>query len=287
MPLNNEHLIDQVLSLIDQLEKIRDSHIIIIHSTIQYDTNLALYKCLQNLDDLNNLDILLYSGGGQINPARRLVILLHEYVDYFNVLIPHLAKSAATLLCLAAKTIIMGTMGEFSPIDPHFAPIGTVPSGANVQMSAEDILAFRDMAREWFEISREEDKLQILALLAQKVFPTTLASFFRSDKLVREIAAELLLYQNSSMPETDRQAVVDRLVSGYHAHDYVITRSDSKKLGLNIQYASKEEEQLMWSIKEQCTSFIEANLQSDIPIRGIVMSSSSTQFLHRDLMNNG
>jgi hypothetical protein len=84
------------------------------------------------------------------------------------------------------------------------------------------------------------------------MFPTTLTGFYRADRLTRQIAAELLAYHLPDADHTIVDAFVDRLVSGYHAHDYPIMRAELRHMGLRVIDASPEEEALMWEILREC-----------------------------------
>jgi hypothetical protein len=126
-------------------------------------------------------------------------------------------------------------------------------------MSAEDIRAFRGIAEEWFGVTRAEDRLQVLALLAQKVFPGTLGAFYRADRLIRQSAAELLRYQ---LPDYEGD-LVDRLVGGYYAHDHAITRAQARDLGLRVTYPGSDEEAMLWRIVQDMGVAHDDDLQSD------------------------
>jgi hypothetical protein len=124
------------------------------------------------------------------------------------------------------------------------------PPGIPGTMSSEDIRAFPSMARDWFGVQRPEDGLQLLAMLSQRIFPVSLASFYRLDKLIRQVAEELLAFQLPA-DEQLRARIVDQLVGGYHAHDYVLTRRDVQQLGLRVVEPGADEEELMWAIGRQ------------------------------------
>jgi len=66
---------------------------------------------LQDLGKEENIDLFLYSRGGEINIIYPIVQLIRRHCKIFNVLIPYRAQSAATLLSLGADNIIMGANG--------------------------------------------------------------------------------------------------------------------------------------------------------------------------------
>lgn len=218
-----------------------------------------LYECLRHLGSTQQLDFVFYCNGGHVNAARRFARLLHNYTKHLRVLVPYKARSAGTLLCLAAHEIVLGPMAEFSPIDPHIgAAAGQAPPGAPAVISAEDIRAYREMADNWFGLTSEEHRMQLFALLSQRFFPTSLSSFYRADKEVRQIAMELLRYQLPEAKAADWERIVNQLVSGYPSHDYQITREEVRELGLQVQFPSPQEEELMWGIYQACQRYMNA-----------------------------
>ena len=65
------------------------------------------------------LDLLLQSPGGDIDKAENIVYMCRNRFSSFRVIVPESAKSAATLIALAADSIIMGYTSELGPIDPQ------------------------------------------------------------------------------------------------------------------------------------------------------------------------
>jgi hypothetical protein len=216
----------------------------------------VLYECLQQVGPVERLDLVLHTQGGRVNVSRKICLLLRSFAAQVNVLVPYKARSAGTLLCLGADQIVMGALAELGPIDPQMATTSDAQVDGPRQISAEDVRCFKQMAEAWFGLRNSEQ--QILNLLCERIFPTSLSSFFRSDQQMRQIAAELLQYQ---LPDADggaRQRIVDQLISGYHAHDYVISRLEAEQLGLRVRATSPQEEPLIWNIWRACDRYLAA-----------------------------
>ena len=238
--------------LVDQPElgKRRDSHAVLFRGPIDHDAAAGCYEHLRSTGRVPRLDLVLATTGGPATAARRLALLLHEYTDHLTILVPYRARSSGTLLCLAAHELVLGPLAELGPLDPQIAAAGPPPPGQPAVLSAEDLRAFRAMARDWFGVDRPEDRLQVLALVAQRVFPGTLGAFYRAERLVRSIAAELLALQLPDAEPAARDAIVEELVTGRHAHDDVITRGQARALGLRVSYPDAEQEDLLWGALE-------------------------------------
>ena len=216
-----------------------------------------LYECLRRRGRTDRLDLVLSTIGGSVTTARQIALLLRDYAEHLTILVPYQARSTGTLLCLSANDLVLGPMAELGPIDSQVgAAAGSLPSDAPGIISAEDVRAFRHMAEDWFGVDRDEDRLQVLALMAQRIFPTSLSSFYRFDKLVRQVADELLEYQLPGSEASVRRRIVDKLTEGYFAHDYVISRDDARELGLRARHASAQEEALLWDLARTCQPHI-------------------------------
>lgn len=238
-------------SLVARLQTIRRHPVVFYDSALTSDAVPILYECLRRVGYTDDLDLVLSTGGGAITSTRQIAMLLREFTGRLTILVPYRARSAGTLLCLSADELVLGPLAELGPVDSAMDSAGPAPPDAPGTISAEDIRAFRSLAEDWFGVVRAEDQLQVLALLATRIFPTSLASFYRFDKLVREVAAELLEWQLAGDERRkEREGIVSRLVSGYHSHDAVLSRRDVRELGLRAVDATPEEEEILWGMSQ-------------------------------------
>lgn len=66
------------------------------------------------------LVLIMNSPGGQAMAAERIVNICRAYSGgQFEVVVPHMAKSAATMVCFGASTIWMSSTAELGPVDPQ------------------------------------------------------------------------------------------------------------------------------------------------------------------------
>jgi hypothetical protein len=64
--------------------------------------------------------LIINSPGGQALAAERVVNVCRAYSsNKFSALVPHMAKSAATLICFGADKIYMSKTAELGPVDPQ------------------------------------------------------------------------------------------------------------------------------------------------------------------------
>ena len=120
---------------------------------------------LQALSDIGSgpLDILLHSPGGSPTATESIVHLLRARFSPIRFIVPHTAKSAATMLALSGDEILLGQAAELGPIDPQMQfvteqrPI-TVPARAAIdqfERAAADIDADPGKIRVWLPIIRQ------------------------------------------------------------------------------------------------------------------------------------
>ena len=76
---------------------------------------------LQAISDIEpgRLDVLVHSPGGSPTATESIVNLLRSRFTSIRVIIPHTAKSAATMLALSGDEILLGDAAELGPIDPQ------------------------------------------------------------------------------------------------------------------------------------------------------------------------
>ena len=117
---------------------------------------------MQALSDIPDgpLDVLLHSPGGSPSATESIVHLLRARFSPIRFLVPHTAKSAATMLALSGNEILLGEGAELGPIDPQFQIVNqqkqtTVPAGAAIsqfQRIHEEIVSNPQKLRGWLPL---------------------------------------------------------------------------------------------------------------------------------------
>ncbi len=250
-------------------------------SNIEIDLLAPLYESLRRLGRVPALDVVVYLRGGEVNAARRLALLLHEFTDRLRFIVPHHCESSGTLMALAAHEIVAGPLALFSPIDPHLTGAesnGNSPSA----LSSQDIRQFAKMSQEWFGLDSQEARTKALPLLCDNIFPTTLTSFYRSTQELEAIGDELLVRQMPTSTAEMRSAVVRTLLYDFHSHNFALTGDDMRKLGLPV-VRDAAIETIAWDIACNVRRLIgpesRASLQGDW--RDAIIASADTIQLRR------
>ena len=118
--------------IIKKIESLRSSKVITyftsdrqgpVNARIAMDIIPVISRQLRLIGKTPNIDLVLYSAGGDTMVPWRLVSMVREYCDKFSVLIPYKAHSSATMIALGADEIVMSDLSEISPIDPSTANV--------------------------------------------------------------------------------------------------------------------------------------------------------------------
>lgn len=243
------------LPQIVQLEQSLQQPVMVLAcSSLDADLLPALYNTLSTVPQSNQVSILLYGHGGEINVARRVALLLYEKFQRVDFIIPYYCQSSFTTLALSGYRLYTGPMSSFSPIDTHLE-ISADEQGSPSALASEDIRLFPSMAQEWFSVNSTQDADALFASVTSHIFPTTLTSLYRSIKEQQQIAHELVALNESITDQQIRDNIVKQLMFGYHSHSYALTGKDMSDLGLTVA-ADDDLFKLAWNAVCRITSII-------------------------------
>ena len=255
--------------LIRRIEQKRDSKVIVYFtgdrapfgSRIAEDAVRPLYDHLLNLDFAEGerrIDLFLYSRGGDVSVPWRIVSMIREFCDEFNVLISYRAQSAATLLSMGADSIVMGKKAELGPIDPTLVKtsIGetTVPPQ---EIAVEDVNSFLSFVKERANINDQDAVATILASLINQIGPLTIGSVNRQHHHIRLVARKLLTSRREKLDEEKISTIIETLTEKIYSHGHAIGRREAKDIGLPVEYPDSGLEELMWKLYLRYEEFLE------------------------------
>jgi hypothetical protein len=251
------------IQLIKQLQEARGNSFIITYITstrpgfelpMAMDTIRLFYEHLLKINNpKQTIELFIHSNGGDGTVPWRLVNLLRENCNTFNVIVPNHAFSAATLTALGADKIIMHPMGALGPTDPkvtnEYNPKDP-DSKQQLGISVEDVTAFIDLLRDDVGIRHEDELVLAFNNLADKVHPLALGNVKRSRSQSRQLACKLLaLHMDAKADGHKIDEIVERLTSKSFYHGHPINRVEAKtELGLNIESTTKDIEEIIWKL---------------------------------------
>jgi ATP-dependent protease ClpP protease subunit len=182
-----------------------------------------------------DVDLILQSSGGDIDVAEKIVYMCRGRAKGFRVIVPESAKSAATLIALAADEIVMSDTSELGPIDPQIT-INT-PDGNTISRPAQSFLDGLQAIQD--EVKNTEGTLSpVYFPLLQQLDPALIDFCRKAIKRAERFAEKWLKrYQCKSAPRTAKQ-IAKKLLDPkrYLLHGTVIDYNEATTLKLCVKY---------------------------------------------------
>ena len=276
------------VELIKQIEKERNSAVIcyITGDRDKFSTKIGddmipiLFRHLGLIGDRENIDLLLYTRGGDMVAPIRIVKLIRNYCKRFGVLVPYRAHSAGTLIALGADEIVMTKLGELTPVDPTtehpFNPRDPANPKGVIPISVEDITSYLLLAKDKGKVKEDKmaeiyDNLTTHSYSDPKhLHPLALGNVYRVQKMIR-ILSERLLSLHMDHKNTEKESnkktiekIVNEITSDICIHNYPIYRDEAKALGLNVIIPNDTLEKMLWNLYEKYAEDMELRKQFNL-----------------------
>jgi ClpP class serine protease len=152
------------------------------------------------------IDFVIHTPGGLVLAAMQIARAVEAHKAKVTVYVPVYAMSGGTLIALAADEIVLGEFSVLGPIDPQIAGL---PAASIVK------------ARDSKPIEGVFDLTLVLADMAEKALVQ-----------VKQGAVELL---TPRMEQSAAEALAAKLAGGHWTHDYALTASEARALGLPVK----------------------------------------------------
>ena len=214
-----------------------------------------LIEHLRQIGRVKQIDLLLYTRGGNTDSVWPIVSAIREYCERFCVLVPFRAHSAGTLVCLGADETAMSPEAEFSPIDPTtgnpFNPVDELVPGSRKGISVEDVTAYIALARDKKKagLKKEASILEVFKKLADHVHPLALGNVNRGHTQIRLLGRKLLQLPAGRLGESQITEIVDMLTEKLSSHLHAINRHEARAvMGNRIAFADGQLEKDMWDL---------------------------------------
>ncbi|MRS13256.1 MAG: hypothetical protein EG823_09375 [Actinobacteria bacterium] len=221
---------------------------------------LEVRRCLAG-KDYPEMDLVIFSNGGNINAAYQILELCHVHSQKVNACVPLYAKSAATLLCLGADTIVLEEISELGPLDTQVGEeikTGRVEyhSALNPFKALEQL---QDFALETLDkvmkmlllrsgmdlnecLSHANEFVSVTAgPLVNQLNAERLGEYNRALQVGLEYGVRVLT-RHGGWDLQEAKELMERLVYGYPSHDYIIDHHELVELGLNVELFTPDEQ---------------------------------------------
>lgn len=268
------------IDLYRQLEEKLNSKVLVyvtsdragFEASIAQDVIDLFINQLDSIGVQEKISLYLYTRGGNTAVAWNIVNLLRQYCDILEVVIPHKAHSAGTLISIGANSIIMTKQATLGPIDPSVntplnPPIPNAPPQNNYPVSVEAVKGYLAFAKEELSIKDDMALSNIMIKLSEYVHPLVLGQVYRARAQIKMLAEKLLTNQVTDSAKI--KDIISFLCSDSGSHDYTINRREAKDtLGLNVQKPDDE----LYAIIKNIYDNISAELGFGIPFDPIALS---------------
>lgn len=257
-PLNclpSEKLADLEPSLAEIARLRQRPLLVLITSTIDDDVCHELFGWRDEIKEaVDGLDVLIHSPGGVLTSCYRIARFLARYNDDWQALVPAIAMSGATLICLGSSEVVMADVAYLGPIDPQviskrpgqfFAGERQSPLEAfqAMQYVREFSLATLDVTMAFLldHGLKPEVALDTATRVANdmakpvlaKLEPYDLGSFKLDSELAVNYCRRVCNPANEEK-KSQRDANFRSLVEDYPAHEFIIDIDEAETLGLNV-----------------------------------------------------
>jgi hypothetical protein len=199
--------------------------------------------------------LIINSPGGQALAAERIANVCRAYSKgKFSALVPHMAKSGATLICFGADRIYMSATAELGPVDPQVQykddqglPVWT--SAAEYVAAYEKLMHLGTAGK----VKRLEPILQQLVRFDARY----VERLYSNQALSEDISVRLLGsgMMKGASPARIKERIAPFLVQRRKSsHGRMINCDEAKKCRLNIELLELDSPvcKLAWSLYVRC-----------------------------------
>jgi len=222
--------------LITRIEKLRNSRVILlvhrqetmsllgfpIMRYINIHDSEEVIRAIRMTDPDMPLDLILHTPGGLVLASYQIAHAVKSHKGKTTVFVPHYAMSGGTLIALAADEIVMGEHAVLGPVDPQ---IGEFPAASLIKLV------------ETKPVSNIDDRSWILADIGRKA--------------IQQLRSQVYDLIKDKYPENKAMELSIILSEGRWTHDYPITYTEAKELGLNVSTKMPEEIYELMSLYRQ------------------------------------
>lgn len=241
-------------SMIQQIEEVTGRRLLVYISNLNHPQSSITREDIAPFSELvgslekdGEVDLMIQSPGGDPNAAETIINSLSAKTKHLRIIVPQAAKSAATMMCLAADEVMMSDTSELGPIDPQI-PIST--AYGYVYRPAQAFLnGLKRIEDEHFEKSALNPAYYPFL---QGVDAALIDFCNKSIEHSKMLAIKWLTRSMCSGQSDKARTIAENLVNieKYPNHGAVISYSEAQALGLNVDYKDYSDDlwQMLWRL---------------------------------------
>ena len=165
----------------------------------------TVIAAIKDTPDDTPIDLIIHTPGGIVLAAMQIARAVEAHLAKVTAYVPVYAMSGGTLIALAADEIVMGEFSALGPIDPQILGL---PAAS---------------------IARARDSKPVA-----DVFDLTLVLADVSEKAVAQVKRGTVELLTPRLDQSAAETIAEKLTGGYWTHDYALTATEAKALGLPV-----------------------------------------------------
>jgi len=166
----------------------------------------TVIAAIKDTPDDTPIDLIIHTPGGIVLAAMQIARAVEAHLAKVTAYVPVYAMSGGTLIALAADEIVMGEFSVLGPIDPQI-----------LGLPAASIVRARDSKP------------------VADVFDLTLVLADVSEKAVAQVKRGAVELLTPRLDQSAAETIAEKLTGGYWTHDYALTATEAKALGLPVK----------------------------------------------------
>ncbi|HEW78844.1 MAG TPA: hypothetical protein ENH34_02605 [Phycisphaerales bacterium] len=230
--------------LIDKIEKQLNAKVILFFTSFNNEEAMITDNDAEMIENIlsaehnfgDKIALVLNSAGGLGLAAERIVNVCRSYSQgKFEAIVPHMAKSAATLICFGASCIRMSPTSELGPVDPQVPYLDD--NGKEKWISAEEyVSSYDDLIKK--ATSGKTERIEALLQQLTRYDSRQIEQLKSAQALSGNISIKLL---KSGMMSTLKESDIKRRINNFllhkqtSSHGRMITMEEAKSCGLNVE----------------------------------------------------
>ena len=281
-----------------RVAKARNADIFLFSGGIYPGTDNQLTLLVKKCRSRQNVILMLTTMGGSPDTAYRIARCLREEykLGEFILIVDSDCKSAGTLIALGAHKIVMSDEAELGPLDVQVYKEDEVGEMASGLTPIQALATLRvETFRHWEDsFGRLRYRHALSTRMAAQIAARMSIGLFRPIyeqidpmRLGENQRAMMIGYHYGHRIKTDnvKDESIDRLLSGYPSHSFVIDRTEAKTLFSDVKSPTADEHALICEVKELAKEGQANDVRQQGSARIVVISTQSKRTA--DTSNNG
>jgi len=213
---------------------------------IDIDDSEQILRAIRLTDPDVPIDLILHTPGGLVLAAEQIAYALCSHEADVTVFVPHYAMSGGTLIALAADQVVMDDNAVLGPVDPQLQ-----------DMPAASIL--KAVGKK--DVNELDDQTLVLADVGEKA--------------IRQVKQTVIRIVSNRADREQAEKLAEVLASGTWTHDYPITVSEARDLGIPVDVDVPKEVYELMDLYPQTSQRRPSVQYIPMPYRGSDKPSSS------------